>query len=295
MLRPIIVALMLLAFAACSRNSAPPPAAPAPATPAVAQPTTPASEAAPAAGQADSPQAATQQAAAQQEQSESPDEEDRAQAKSDNSLEHLASMPADAQLPAGRWQAGVNYLPVVPAQPTSVAPGKVEVLEVFWLGCPHCYELEPFLQTWLRTKPDWIQFVRVHIMWGPGYEAHAKLFYALQALGRSDLVPKAFEVIHQEHRPLVANSEDETLRVQEEFAKENGIRPEDFAKALHSFTVSSDLARAKAITERYQVRGVPFIAINGKYSTGLAEAGNPQNLLAIINDLAAAEHNKKHQ
>src|SRR6266852_5061427 len=67
----------------------------------------------------------------------------------------------------------------------SISPGKVEVVEVFWLGCPHCYALEPFIQTWLKTKPAYIDFVRVPVMWGPVHRAHARLFYTLQALNRS--------------------------------------------------------------------------------------------------------------
>ena len=70
-----------------------------------------------------------------------------------------------APLPAGKWQAGLNYDPLVPAQPTSVAPGKVEVLEIFWLACPHCYALEPYLRSWLKTKPAYVEFVRVPVYW----------------------------------------------------------------------------------------------------------------------------------
>ena len=102
-------------------------------------------------------------------------------------------------MPSGKWKPGVNYDPLVPAQPTNVSPGKVEVVEVFWLGCPHCYALEPFIQSWLKSKPAYIDFVRVPVMWGPVHRAHARLFYALQALNRSDLFEKAFDTIQQQH------------------------------------------------------------------------------------------------
>src|SRR5205823_2377368 len=94
--------------------------------------------------------------------------------------------PAGAQLPDGKWQPGVNYQPLVPAQPTSVAAGKVEVIEVFWLACPHCYALEPFIRNWLKTKPAYVEFVRVPVMWGPVHRAHARFYYTLEALGRDD-------------------------------------------------------------------------------------------------------------
>src|SRR4029077_5116121 len=67
---------------------------------------------------------------------------------SDASLRRSPGAPAAAQLPPGKWQPGVNYTVLVPAQPTSVSAGKVEVLEVFWLGGPHCYALRAPPKAW---------------------------------------------------------------------------------------------------------------------------------------------------
>jgi len=203
-------------------------------------------------------------------------------------------MPPGAQLPAGKWQPGVNYDPVVPAQPTNVAPGKVEVMEVFWLACPHCYDLEPFIRGWLKTKPAYIEFVRVPVMWQAIHRAHARLYYTLESLGRPDLFQKAFDTIHQlvqrGEPPLFGSSDDETLKMQQKFAVQNGVSADDFAKAYNSFTVNSQLQRAEELTQRYQVQGVPFIAVNGKYTTDIAKAGGEAKLIELINDLAAAEH-----
>src|SRR5207302_1028712 len=114
--------------------------------------------------------------------------------------------------PAGKWKPGVHYDPLVPAQPTSVAPGKVEVVEVLWLACPHCYALEPYIGNWLKTKPSYVEFVRVPVMWQPIHRAHARLYYALDALGRQDLIAKAFDTIHdlaeRKLPPLVGSSDD---------------------------------------------------------------------------------------
>jgi thiol:disulfide interchange protein DsbA len=217
-------------------------------------------------------------------------EDDHSQDRSDVSLERLATLPPDAQLPAGRWRPGVNYMPLVPAQTTNVAPGKVEVLEVFWLGCPHCYALEPYLQRWLKSKPSYVEFVRVPVMWGPVHRAHARLYYTLLALGREDLVQKAFDAIQHGDMVLVANSDDETLKLQQSFARQNGINPEDYAKAYNSFSVSSKLQQAVQLTQRYQVSGVPYIVIDGKYATDPGVAGSLTNLFSLVDDLAAAEH-----
>jgi thiol:disulfide interchange protein DsbA len=233
----------------------------------------------------------TQQAAAAQEKGDEPEDDPRA-ARGDAGLERLAQLPADQQLPAGRWKAGVNYDPLVPAQPTNVGPGKVEVVEVFWLGCPHCAALEPFIQSWLKNKPSYIEFVRVPVMWGPAHRAHAHLFYTLAALNRQDLVQKAFDVIQNQHQLLFAPSEDETLKAQLAFATANGISADDFTKAYNSFTVNSNLQRAEQLTQRYHVEGVPLMVINGKYTTDVAKAGGQSNLIQLVDDLAAAEHKK---
>jgi len=233
-----------------------------------------------------------QAAAAQETAGEAGDDDHTPPDRGDVSLEHLAALPADAQLPTGKWKPGVNYDPIVPAQPTSVSPGKVEVVEVFWLGCPHCYALEPFVQAWLKNKPSYIEFVRIPVMWGPIHRAHARLFYTLAALNRSDLFEKAFDTIQQKHELLVSTTgnDDETLKLQQAFAKDNGISPEDYAKAYNSFSVNSNLQRAEQLTQRYQVQGVPLVIIDGKYSTDVAKAGGPQQLISEIDDLAAVEH-----
>ena len=220
------------------------------------------------------------------------DTEGERPARSDTSLEQIAELPAGAKLPDGKWQPGVNYLPLLPAQPTSVAPGKVEVMEVFWLACPHCYALEPFIKNWLKTKPAYVEFVRVPVMWGPVHRAHARLYYTLDALGRQDLIAKAFETIQQQHTPLAGEGEEQSFKLQQNFATRNGVSADDFAKAYNSFTVNSNLQRAEQLTQRYHVEGVPLVVVNGKYTTELSKAGGEAKLIELVNDLATAEHRR---
>jgi protein dithiol oxidoreductase (disulfide-forming) len=208
------------------------------------------------------------------------------------SLEKIADLPSQHQLPDGKWKATVNYDPIVPSQPTSVPAGKVEVLEVFWYACPHCYALEPYIAAWRKTKPDYVEFVRVPVMWGPIHRAHAQLYYTLKQLGRNDLDQKVFDALHNQINPLVGNTPDETLQRQLQFAKDNGIDLEAFRKAYNSFAVNADLQRAEEITQRYHVEGVPLVIINGKYQTDVGKAGSHENLIAEINDLAAGEHKR---
>lgn len=220
------------------------------------------------------------------------------------SLEHLAAVPASAALPSSsEWKAGTNYDVISPAEPTTVAPGKVEVLEVFWLGCPHCYALEPYIRAWLKTKPAYVQYVRVPVMWGPVHRAHARLYYTLESLGGDALVEKVFTYIHdQETRSgsesiLVSNSQEDTFKQQQAWAVQNGVNGDAFAKAYNSFYVNTQLQQAEEITNAYQVQGVPFIAIDGKFTTDVGKASgggdDPKKLLSLIDFLAAWEHDHR--
>ena len=293
MIRALAIAA-LLALCACARQEPAPPPAPAQTPTADTAAAAPPPAAAPAAPEARSTQSETEQATASQE---SGDGDADHQARSDASLEKIAgaapAAPA-AALPGGKWQPGANYDPVVPAQPTSVSPGKVEVMEVFWLACPHCYALEPRVHSWLKSKPAYVEFVRVPVIWQPIHRAHARLYYTLEALNRDDLVAKAFDTIHQDidnrTPPLFGQSDEETFRLQQEFATQHGISADDFSKAYNSFSVSSNLQRAEEITQRYHVQGVPFFVVNGKYGTDVAKAGSEAKLIELINDLAASEH-----
>ena len=280
-----LTAVAALAVAACSRQSTPPPsAAPAASPPAAQAPSAPAAP--PAAGtpaQSETEQARGSQESADGAAGEKPE-------SSDASLERMSALPADAQLPSGRWKAGVNYDPLVPAQPTSVEPGKVEVIEVMWLGCPHCYALEPFMRPWVKSKPAWVEFTRVPVMWQAPHRAHAKLFYTLKALGRPDLIEKAWDTIQQQHNPLIGSTDEESLKIAQAWAVQQGISAGDFANAFNSFSVNSDLQRAEELTTRYRVQSVPLFVINGKYTTDVAKAGGPTQLIQLLNDLTAYEH-----
>jgi protein dithiol oxidoreductase (disulfide-forming) len=278
----LLLGLLMVGFGACSRQAT------APAT----SPTAATSDSAPAAtaGTMTAANSATSSAAAGSGPETTEGSDDAPVGTT--SLDKIADLPAQHQLPDGKWKAGVNYDPVVPAQPTAAPAGKVEVLEVFWYACPHCYALEPFITAWRKTKPDYVDFERVPVMWGPIHRAHAQLYYTLKQLGRNDLDDKVFETLHQEQNPLVGNTPEETFQDQLQFAKANGIDPDAFRKAYNSFAVNTDLQRAEELTQRYHVEGVPLVIINGKYQTDVGKAGSHEQLIAEINDLAASEHKR---
>jgi thiol:disulfide interchange protein DsbA len=275
---PVLALLALVA--GCAQKNAPAPTAESPAATPAAQAQTPA--AAPTAEQIKQAATATQESAGAEE------------SPGDASLERVAAMPEKAQLPAGKWKVGVNYLPIVPAQPTAAEPGQVEVLEVLWLGCPHCYELEPYIEAWRKKKPANVKFVQEHVMWGPAHRAHGRLFYTLETLGRNDLVVKAFDEIHRRNNILLSptGNDAQTLSLQLAFAVANGVKEADFKREYNGFTVNTRLQRAEEIMRRYKIEGVPHIIINGKYETDVGMAGNPERLVGLIDDLVATEKSR---
>jgi thiol:disulfide interchange protein DsbA len=189
----------------------------------------------------------------------------------------------------GSWREGTNYQRLEQPQPPKVARGKVEVNEVFWYGCGHCYALDPTLETWKTTKPAYIEFVRTPVMWGPVHKQHARLFYTLQALNRADLHTTVFDTIHRKGNMLAAQTDEQARALHLAFFKEHGISDKAFADAYDSAAVSGGLAQAQQVTNGFAVASVPLMIVQGKYSTGVTEAGGEEQLLSLINDLAASE------
>jgi thiol:disulfide interchange protein DsbA len=209
----------------------------------------------------------------------------------ESKLEKVATLPPAGQLPAGKWVAGVNYRPLVPAQPTDAPPGKVEVVEVFWYGCPHCYALDPYIESWRKSKPAYIEFRRVPVTWQPVHQSHAKLFYTFEALGKEDAVHNAvFAEMHDRKNFMFMQGDaKETLAAQLRFAKAQGISEADFTGAWNSFTVQTSMQKADELVHRYHVDGVPLLVINGKYVTDVNMAGSLANVMNVVTDLAASE------
>ena len=194
------------------------------------------------------------------------------------------------------WQEGVNYTRIVPAQPTSVAAGQVEVLEFFWYACPHCYSIDPLVEKWNKSKPAYVSFSRVHVMWSESHRSLARLYYTLQSMGKLDQMHgEIFKAIHVSGNPLVANDPNDTgesERIQSLFVKKSGISDDDFRKAYHSFAVDTALQKADELMERYRIDGVPTFVINGKFVADVQSAGGPERLVSLVGDLATQEHKR---
>jgi protein dithiol oxidoreductase (disulfide-forming) len=208
----------------------------------------------------------------------------------------VASTSAASAAVAGgpaSWQEGVNYTRIVPAQPTVVPAGQVEVLEFFWYACPHCNAIDPLVESWKKTKPAYISFSRVHVLWNESHRSLARLYYTLDSLGKLDqLHGEVFKEIHANGNPLVAADAAESERLQTAFVKKFGISESDFQKAYHSFDVDNALQKADVLVQRYRVDSVPKFVVNGKFVSDVSMAGSPERVISLIGDLAAQEHKR---
>ena len=201
-------------------------------------------------------------------------------------LSCVVTAAAWAQSPATTFKEGINYRRLTPAQPTSVAPGHVEVVEVFWYGCPHCFDLDPLIESWRKQgKPDYVEFVRVPAIWNEMAKTHAKLFYTTQALGKlEELHTPIFREIHVNKDPLNTDSKIES------FFAAHGVNEQEYRKASGSFTVITKMNQAEYLNEHYHVASVPLIIVNGKWVTDVGMAGGEKQLIALMTELAAREH-----
>jgi protein dithiol oxidoreductase (disulfide-forming) len=172
------------------------------------------------------------------------------------------------------------YAVLSPPQPTE-AGGKIEVVEFFWYGCPHCYHLEPEVNAWLKTIPPDVVFKRVHAIPNQAWAAHASIYYTLESMGLVDrLHSKVFDAIHKDNLNLT------NPKIRDEWLAKNGVDPAKYNEMAKSFSVNSKLQRASQLTMAYKVDGVPRIFVNGKYYTAPEFAG-PDRTFAVVNDLIA--------
>jgi thiol:disulfide interchange protein DsbA len=180
-----------------------------------------------------------------------------------------------------------DYRAVSPAQPTDTG-AKIEVIEFFWYGCPHCFAFEPALNAWVKKLPADVVFRRVPGQFAPIWIQHAKLFYALEAIGEEERVHKqVFDAIHVQRQSLDSD------QAQIDWAVKNGVDKTKITDALKSFGVAGKLKRAAQVVTNYGIDGVPALAINGKYITAPSMARGETKALATADYLINSERAKK--
>jgi thiol:disulfide interchange protein DsbA len=289
MTRALISSLVaMLAFAACGNDSASPAAADQ-----KAQQTPPAEQSVPASA------AEPLEPPAEMTEPVGGNDGETVEAATTTTSPIAAAVAANTPAPpAGnlaRWKEGEHYTAYAVAQPVSTPPGSIEVIEGFWYGCGHCYALEPRVEAWEKSKPDWIKLRRLPVIWNEVTREDARLYFAIESLGLvGKLHAEVFRQIHARGKPftVIRGGRVDTAATEKaarEFLLANGVSAEDFARHYRTFSTENKLRQAENLSRRYLLDHTPMIVVHGKYLTDQEMAGGAEQLFELVNDLAARE------
>ncbi len=184
-----------------------------------------------------------------------------------------------------KLKEGVNYIPVMPAQPVSVNPGQIEVVEFFWYGDAHCFALEPYLESWSKAQPANVVLKRVPAALNPQWDLAARAYYTAQQLNIVDKANTAiYAAIHTGHRNLASEADYKKL-----FTGELGIDGVQFMNTWNSNAVNEQISQAKVLAQRYGIDKVPAFTVNGKWLTGTGFHLNDVQIMDAVNWLVQRE------
>ena len=198
----------------------------------------------------------------------------------------VAGLMSSVVLAAEDFMEGVEYTRISKPLRTVDEPGKVEVREYFWYGCPHCFRMEPDVHHWLEGKPKNVNFQMQPAILGANWAQGAQAFYTAALLGVLDKVhPALFNGIHLEGNRNLASDE---MAIEGLFEKQ-GVAPETVRKTWNSFGVQSRVKQAYRMTRQSGIQGVPAVVVAGKYLTDAGSAGSIKKLFQVIEYLVAKE------
>lgn len=177
---------------------------------------------------------------------------------------------------------GRDYVRLSQRQPTQ-DPKKIEVVEFFWYGCPHCYAFEPMLEAWVKKLPPDVNFRRMPVAFREvPFVLHQKLYFALEAMGLVDqLHRKVFAAMHVERNPL------NTPEAIGDWVAKNGVDKDKFLEAMNSFGVQGKAKQAAALSAGYKIDGTPALGIDGRYYTSGSLTGSNERALQVTEYLMA--------
>ncbi len=184
---------------------------------------------------------------------------------------------------AAPYEAGVHYVELTAPAPTQNAD-KIEVAELFWYGCGHCFSLEPIIGEWKKTLPEDAYFRPVPAFFGGVWNTHGQLYYTLESLNKLDETHQAvFQAIHNEKKRLATQKE------MIEFLESYGIGEKAFKRAWSSMGVRGKMAQAERLSKAYRATGVPTLVVNGKYRIEAAMVGGFEDMLKVAEYLVEQE------
>ncbi len=183
---------------------------------------------------------------------------------------------------AQEYTAGIDYRPIVPRVQTGLPEGKVQVVEIFWYGCPHCYTFEPLVNEWQATLSDHVEFTHLPATFDDVWALHARVYYAARALDVLDAVHQPFfDAIHAQGRNM--RSESAILR----FIDQLGLDADAFREAMRAPETLEAVNEAGLLVQAYQVEGVPSMVVDGRALVSAGMAGSHRDMLRVVDYLIA--------
>lgn len=179
---------------------------------------------------------------------------------------------------AANAQQGNGYVAIDPPQPTA-AGDKIEVLEFFQYGCPHCRAMEPLIENWEKSLGDDVVLQRVPVAFNASMTPWQHLYYTLEGMGRLDLQKAVFTTVQTERNPL--NTRDRIV----DWAAKQGLDQGKFGAMYDSFGVGAKVKRAAQLIESYSIESVPTLVVGGSYMTSPALAGGYGESLQMVSKL----------
>lgn len=180
---------------------------------------------------------------------------------------------------AAQEQPGAQgFVNVDPPQATA-AGGKIEVLEFFQYGCPHCRAMEPLVKTWLDKQQDDVAVQRVPVAFNAAMEPWQRLYFTLESLDRLDLQQAVFNAVQVDRNPLNTRA-----RVIEWLAKQ-GVDEGKAGAMYDSFGIVSKVNRANQLIKAYNLQSVPTLVVDGRYMTSPALANGYQQSVDKVDEL----------
>lgn len=207
-----------------------------------------------------------------------------------------AALLMTASVWAQTFTEGKEYVKLTQPQPTSASSrGKVEVMEFFWYGCPHCYKLQAPMETWLRANQAIVAHRPQPAVLGGHWEVMGRAYHAMELAGGFD--PKMhhdlFVAIHERREPLQKLTDGKPVDLYAYVEKSKGkAYAEAFKKAYESFAMVSLIGKDKQIQQTYELAGTPTVVINGLYKIDPLTAGGPENMIKVIDFVVKKEAEK---
>ena len=183
-------------------------------------------------------------------------------------------------IPVALAQGNFQYTELKPTQPVETDGKKIEVVEFFWYGCIHCYNLEPVLETWLKKLPPDTQFRRIPAVFNQRWAHDAVIYYTMEAMGVLDKLHRPlFDAIH---RDKLDTANEKALS---QFLQTHGVDSKKFLETMKSFGVQSKARRAVQLTTAYKIDGTPAMAVQGRYTVSADQGRSREGMLETVNYL----------